>query len=243
MKKTVSLILAVCMMALVVAAVAEMDFAGTTWYLTSAEQNGTTINPAEYGMSISMTLNADGTSSMVAYGEEVSGSWSLSDGILTVTDDTGTPAEFTLGDDGALILEMDGGKMFFTQDAPEAPAADDSAGYLTAESEEAFFGSYRPVSASMLGIDIPLEQLFGDVAVLTVEAGKVITTIGEGENALTSEEATVFEDGMLKVVGEDGESVSATVQLAEDGSIVLVMEQDGMSLTISTEKVEVAVAE
>ena len=130
--------------------------------------------------------------------------------------------------------------MIFTQTAPEATAP---AAVVTAESEEAFFGTFHPVSASVMGVEMPLEQIFGDaLPVFTIEAGKVITVMSEGDEAQTEEQPSVFEDGVLKLyAAEDSEEPVATIQLAEDGNILLVLEQGEATLVITTEKVEAAV--
>ncbi len=92
---------------------------------------------------------------------------------------------------------------------------------------------------------MPLEMIFGDaLPVFTVESGKVTTVSGEGDEAVTDVQPFAFEDGVLKLFAAEGdETPVATVQLAEDGTILLVIEAEGQTMTIVTEKAEVAVAE
>ena len=245
MKKIVSLLLALCLVCLMASAVAELDLAGTTWYLVSMEQAGIVMNPAAMGLEISMTLNADGTSAMVAYGQDSVGSWSINGEVISITDEDNNTQEFSLNENGELVADMgEGNRMVFSQTAPEAPAEAAPAA-VAAESEEEFFGTFKPVSVSVMGVTMPLEMIFGDaIPVFTVEAGKVITTMGEGDEAEVEEEPAVFEEGMLKLYAAEGdEAPVATVQLIEDGTIIMVIEAEGQTITISTEKVEVAVAE
>ena len=245
MKKIVSLLLALCLMGVMAYAVAELDLTGTTWYLVSLEQAGIVMNPAAMGLEISMTLNADGTSAMVAYGEDSVGSWSVEGEVVSITDEDGNTQEFTLNENGELVADMgEGNRMVFSQTAPEAPAEAAPAA-VAAESEEEFFGTFKPVSISAMGMQLPLEMVFGDaLPVFTVDAGKVITVSGEGDEAITDEQPYAFEDGVLKLYAAEGdETPVATVQLVEDGTILLVLETEGQTLTIATEKVEVAVAE
>lgn len=246
MKKIVSLLLALCLMGMMASAVAEIDLAGTTWYLVSLEQEGTTMNPADYGLEISMTLNTDGTSTMVAYGEETTGSWSVDGEVILITDEDDNTQQFSLNENGELVADMgEDNHMVFSQTAPEASAQASAPVAVAADSEEEFYGTFKPVSISALGMELPLEMIFGEVLpVFTVDAGKIITVTGEGDEAITDEQPYAFEDGVLKLYAAEGdETPVATVQLAEDGTILLALEAEGQTLTIATEKVEVAVAE
>ncbi len=246
MKKIVSLLLALCLICVMAPVVAEMDFAGTTWYLVSFEQEGKTMNPAEYGLEINMTLNADGTSTMVAYGEETTGSWSVDGEVILITDEDDNTQQFSLNENGELVADMgEDNRMVYSQTAPEASAQASAPVAVAADSEEEFYGTFKPVSISALGMDIPLEAVFGEaLPIFTVEAGKVITTMEEGDDATTDVQPTIFEDGVLKLYAAEGdETPVATAQLTEDGTILLVLEAEGQTMTISTEKVEVAVTE
>ena len=62
MKKLISLLLILCLAFLAATALAE-DYTGT-WYLVRAVSNGTTVNIDGTGMSITFTLNADGSCDM-----------------------------------------------------------------------------------------------------------------------------------------------------------------------------------
>lgn len=246
MKKIVSLLLVLCLMGVMASAVAEADLAGSTWYLVSLVQEGVAVNPAEMGLEISMTLNADGTSSMVAYGEETTGSWNAEGEVISITDSDGNTQEFSPNENGELVAEMgEDNRMVFSQTAPEASAQADAPVAVAAESEEEFFGTFNPVSVSVMGMAMPLEMIFGDaLPVFTVESGKVTTVSGEGDEAVTDVQPFAFEDGVLKLFAAEGdETPVATVQLAEDGTILLVIEAEGQTMTIITEKAEVAVAE
>lgn len=80
------------------------------WTLLSVEMDGDMINPALFGMSMTLTLNEDGTAAFND-GEEVStANWYVSDAVVYVD---GMP--LTLDDNGCLVLEEDGAKMLFAQ--------------------------------------------------------------------------------------------------------------------------------
>ncbi len=243
MKKIISLLLALCLISLLAFAVAEADFGGTIWYLTSLEQGGTALDPAALGMEVILTLNADGTCTMSGFGDDSTGTWSSDGEVITITEDGSQEQVFSINENSELVLDMGDGKMIFSTTAPEVSTP--SVTFVAAESENAFFGTFKPVSINAMGMDMPPEMVFGeDIPVFTIEAGKVITTMGEGDKAQVEEEPAVFEDGLLNIFDpEGGETPVATVQMAEDGSIVLVLEQDGMTMMIITEKVEVAITD
>ena len=86
MKKLFSLILALCMVCTLVPAVAEEDVTGE-WYLKTMKQGETEYDAGAISYNITMTLNADGTGTMLspASEEPTPGSWTLEGDKITVT--------------------------------------------------------------------------------------------------------------------------------------------------------------
>ena len=249
MKKIVSLLLALCLVCCLSAAVTAE--AGNPvlglWYLTSAETQGITINPADLGMSMSFDIKEDGSCEIVAYGETLAGSWSMKDGILTVTDNDGIPADLTINEDGSLTMAMDGGVMIFTRNAPEGSTTDLPAA-KEAESEEEFFGTFKPTYGYFAGMTIPLEQLsdlmFGGVLpTFRVEPGKIIAVMGEGEEAQEDVTDTTFEEGQLRVYnpvpGQEEPDLVMVIDLLEDDSIGINIISSDQVIAIYTEKMAV----
>ena len=74
MKKITALILALMMACLMLPALAEEDVTGD-WYLQSMSAGGMSINPADMGMSMKLTLNAGGTYAMVSGEDAEEGPW------------------------------------------------------------------------------------------------------------------------------------------------------------------------
>ena len=80
------------------------------WTLLSIEMDGVTLDPALFGMSMTLTLSEDGTAA-IDDGEDVSiGAWYIAGDVLYVED-----MPLTLDESGCLVLEEDGAKMRFSQ--------------------------------------------------------------------------------------------------------------------------------
>ena len=91
------------------------NFVGV-WDLYSMEENGQPASNEDIemmkdlGMTITLTLNADGSVHFDALGSEHEGTWVAKDATtVTITID-GTPEDMTL-EDGVLSMEVDGVKM------------------------------------------------------------------------------------------------------------------------------------
>ena len=85
MKKLVSLIIALAMLCLMVPAMAEETLPTGEWYLISVSAEGTQVDPAVFGMEMTLTLNEDGTCTMVSE-ETEEGTWTFEGNTLTITD-------------------------------------------------------------------------------------------------------------------------------------------------------------
>ena len=251
MKKIVSLLLILGLVCLSAVAVAEggNDILGA-WYLTSAEVQGMTLNPADLGMSMSFDFKEDGSCDIFSNDESIVGSWSINDGVLTVADDKGIPADLSIKEDGSLALDMDGGVLIFTRTAPEASMTDLPA-VKEAESEEEFFGTFKPTFGSFNGMTLPLEtlseQMFGGVLpTFRVEAGQIVAVMGEGEDIQEDVTPATFEEGQLRVYnpipGQEEPQLVMFIQLLEDNSIAINIVSGEQAIIIYAEKVEVEAA-
>lgn len=172
MKKLFALLLALAM-GLSCAAVAEetADYAGY-WLLTSAQVNGETYDPAALGMTAYMELYEDGTCLLVAMDERLDGVWTVTSTGITTTDANGDTAVYTYAD-GALIVEEDGCKLFFTPEAYTMPLN----GLTMADFEGDWVFTYVEVGneayyADELGVEMTL----------SIHDGKGVHTAYSGES-------------------------------------------------------------
>ena len=177
MKKLISLVLILCMVCMLVPAMAD-DSAAGTWYLSEMVANGATVSPSMVGMSWSITLSDDGTAvsimEMAGEKEEQAGTWTQDGDSVTITIDD-QPAVFAFADGKLTLDQGESGKAVFTQDAPEAAAAP-SAG-VAAESEDVFLGNWELTAIGMMGMTLTKDMFAAanmggfDIS-LTVETGK-----------------------------------------------------------------------
>ena len=244
-KRTLSLIAALAALCFSCAA-AEFD-AARTWYARSLEIRGVSLNASEIGLYLKMILNEDGTS-MAVYGagdanetESVPGTWHWEDGRLFIDGKEVTVNE----DEGTLIFETAAGKTVLSRNAPELPG-EAVPGTAAAESEEAFFGVFSPVSAFINDTPVSMTLLAmrfsgGVFPVYTVSGGKIVRTVGDGENAAVYEYVTAFDGGRLYVfeTSPDGAEtyMLLTADLLEDGNVVFAMTgDDGTAARVYAER-------
>lgn len=80
------------------------------WRLEAIEMDGTSMNPAQLGMEMVITLTEDGLVSLYDGSETMQATWFVSYGVAVVDG-----ALLKLREDGKLVLEEEGGMMIFTQ--------------------------------------------------------------------------------------------------------------------------------
>lgn len=178
MKKLLSLLL-VLMMVLSGAAFAEAtDYVGY-WLMTAVDMDGTTVDPTSLGLNAYLELYEDGTCLMVMLSEAQYGTWVATETGIETTDADGIVDAFTL-EDGALVIEEEGSKLYFTAEQYTMP--------LTGLSMEAFDGewvfSYLEFtggiySAEEVGMSMTLSLKDGQgvhTAIYTDETGEVNET-------------------------------------------------------------------
>lgn len=118
MKKISSLLLALVLtFAMCFGAMAEaVDYTGT-WALTLMTSGETSIDPAALGMDMTITLNADGTCSLITMGVAEDGTWAATETGVNVTDATGATNPLTYAD-GTLVMELENTQLIFSPAEP-----------------------------------------------------------------------------------------------------------------------------
>ena len=234
MKKITALILALMMACMMIPAMAEEDVTGE-WYLNQIAAGETVMDPSAFGMSGTLTLNADGTFAMNVTGMDGGeGTWKTEDGkiILTAGEDS---IEAVLAD-GKLALEAIG--LVFSKEAPAAgytPAEvktdaklEDFAGnwgvaYIGVNDTIMDLNAFVSLIASMLGQDAE-STLASSIVTMTIDGTKVTTGAG------TAQEETIeatFADGKLIVKpSEDG--LEIPIVMLQDGNLVIDSSMGGM---------------
>lgn len=223
MKKMLAMLLAaVMLLGCMTLAVAEaLDVTGT-WYLNKLVADGMTLNAADLGMNLMLTLNEDGTavSSVVGVEDEGVGSWAMTDGALTVTIDEDTLEVAVV--DGSLVIEDDGAQMVFTREA-SVPAFVPAA-VVAIEDVAAVDGTWNVSLISVMGLTVSMEEagtetmemLLGDAEPQIVLEGGNVSLFG-GDMA-----PATLADGVL-TIGSEEEGMLLTISLLEDGMLDLNM--------------------
>ena len=213
MKKLLSVLLVLAMLLGACALAETVDLTGE-WYLTELAMGDTSVDPSALGMNITITLNGDGTAVLVStYGDEEEtqeGTWAQTEAGVEVV--TGENPTALLLEDGKLKLYMgEEGAMIFGREKTEAPALPAA---VAAESEDAFLGTWKITSVSMMGLVVPAEVAEINVT-MTVEAGKVTLLSGEEPQEIP----TTFADGVLTASEPDMGEIK--LSLCEDGTVSL----------------------
>lgn len=219
MKKALAALVVLTML-LSAVAVAEADSLVGIWYLNTMESDGTSFNPADFGVEMSIELKDDGTAVVLSSEDETKeGTWSAEGDTVTVTVDD-DPLVLTLTD-GDLVAEEDDMKMVFGTEKSEAEA------YVPGAPIEA---AVEDFAGAWTATKIEMDGTYYDVALLGVEVTASIedTTITlDGfmfsNNALPLE----YADGVLTFSDTDEESGSfgsITAQLLDDGALSLTLD-------------------
>lgn len=212
MKKIAALLLFLFMLGSLATA-ETVDYAGV-WYLVSAESGGIPFNPADIGMEMVMTLNADGTGVITMSGEEDKAATWVSDGeILTVTAKE-QPRVFTLTADGQLVAENEGSKLIFGREAAApgfVPAAE-----IAAPDVAAFNGTWTITTVNVGGMYVPfsaMAQAGLEDAAVVIQDGIVMS--------LGAQETGTFADGKLEIASQIEGMAGKSFSLLEDGTLAM----------------------
>ncbi len=230
MKKLTSVLLALLLAAtLCVVALAEEAFTYVgTWTVTTLEMNGAAMDPTVLGMSISMTLNEDGTCVLNAMGMEQAGTWATTETGITTTDADGVVDAYTLTD-GQLVAEQQGMKLVFTYGDAAAPAEDAEMVNICANlTLEGFNGTWEFTGAETMGMFLPPEMLGMTITLELANGTGVFTVVqagNESQSLLACEIEEIAEFGTVMwtyVLDNTGAAVGygPSLVLYEDGVMV-----------------------
>jgi len=158
----------------------EAGFLGT-WYLESMAMEGVTLNAADLGMSMTMTVNENGTVEMVMFGETASYTWEMKDGAVVVE-----------MDGNAMALTLDGGKLTMTDG--DGISVFGREPVVSAEGAEAspvredvtladFSGSWQGAYMTMPGMRMPVAEMGMEFSVVVQGSTASLNIMGfEKEN-------------------------------------------------------------
>lgn len=225
MKKTLSvLLLAALMLVALCGAMAEAADVTGAWYASV------------FGMTMTLTLNEDGSYLMEMIDEEPeTGDWKL-DGETLIMDE-GTEAETTLVCDGtSMTLDLgEGLEVVFTR---EPIAAFEPSPARTDATLEEYAGEWVCTMLSTMGAQVS-PDLMGVEMSMSIDGEGVVMTLGMFEEPITVELTAAFADGALTLVFpseyEGGEDNVFTIQLLEDGSMSVetVMYEEAFTFYLS----------
>ena len=210
MKKMLSMLLVAVMMctALCCGAMAEAADVTGEWY------------GSLFGMTMTLTLNEDGTYVMDMGDDDPSeGTWQLA-GQALITDRR-ADGQITCAYDGSSLYADagDGMEFLFTR---EPVAAFEPAAARTDATLEEYAGSWTCTLVSMMGMQLPPEMAEVEMS-LVIDGENVTLTLGLFGEPVTADLTAPFADGAMTLTVpseyEDGEDTVFTLQLLEDGTM------------------------
>lgn len=249
MKKMTALALALMMMLSVLAlpVLAEESPVGT-WYLQTMKHEDQEFNAAAIGYNVEITINEDGTVSMISpvSPDPTAGTWSMENGAITINfeDETSSIATGELAD-GMLILSDEGTIMIFSAEKEEIEPIELAEVNPNAAVED-FAGEWSCVyvKAGEQVVDVAANlQAFGFESIpgLKIE-GTAMTLTGIGSIAMLLGNGLelTYADGALVYSLEitEGMGVSVTANLLQDGMAAVTIEAMGQGFTLYFVKAE-----
>ena len=215
MKKLVSLLLALCLAAMMIPAFAEEDLTGV-WY-------GNMM-----GMGVTITLNEDGTFEMAAGGNVMaSGTWKVEDGKLLL-DVEGDTEEFEINDGTLYNAASD---MTLSRNPEDAPAAIEVAEVKPDAAAEEFYGDWVCLAVEVQGMRLDAaayaEKAEDELPGLTVSADAVSFT-GDGMITMLFSMVTlnpVYADGAIVASpAVEDMPISVRFEMLQDGNLKATLE-------------------
>ena len=221
------------------------DIVGT-WYIKSMVEAGIEIDASTLsamGMSMTLTLNEDGTAVMEMTGQDAEeGTWSFEDSVLIFEVET----PFTV-EDGLLTMSTDSESAIFSREAAEAVDASLAPAVADPEAED-FEGDWNATNYVALGIPMPLAM--GGIKIsVTIKDGKAflhedIIDLNNGGEVTESKdmefETSMQDDGTL-YVDFNGEDVLGQIGMEASG-VNLTLHEDGRISATSPEIIETLAA-
>ncbi len=235
MKKLISLILVLCMAAVLVPAFAEDDVTGV-WYLSRAIAQGINMNVISDEVQMTITIREDGTAELFSAlpgqdSQDVEATWTYADGLITITETT-EEAEPTLlkYENNELSVEAGGAVMILTRE-PYTPYEQPAA--VKAESIEAFYGTWYPEISFQYGM---MACLGGAMAVedrskLLIAADTMTETSSGGAVITYMDPVLDPETGILgAALDAQGKEAEVHFTLLEDGTMLVTGHVDELEV-------------
>lgn len=210
------------------------------WVMTGMESSGVQMGVATmemFGLTMTLTLNADGTCVVDGMGQTESGTWRATAQGISITDPTET-VEFVYEND-MLITEQGGSKMMLTREgAPHAVVEAVAAEPVMNVPAEAFEGAWELTTANVFGMNVTAADM-GVTMSFNLAAGQ--GTYLEGDDTTLYELPVTY-----TVTDAEGEPTVLTL-LYQDATmaepvelLALNMLADGrLRLSVSMEGMEV----
>lgn len=239
MKKLLSLLLALCLAAVLVPAAAEEDLIGT-WNLVRATAQGVEMIVIGDEIAITMTIREDGTASLYSLlpGEEpatAENNWSYADGVLTLTNPESGEVEMIAPIvNGEITVEAGGAEMVLSREPHavyEMPAA------VKADSLSAFNGVWCPDISFPSGMMARVPLSMEERAHMEIRNGSVVETESSGEVTQYEGAALDTESGSMKALlslagmGYEGYYADVELTLLEDGTMHVYISFAGYEVT------------
>lgn len=197
------------------------------WLLTSLISNGVTLNPALYGVAMTLTFHADGTFISDDGKQVTTTTWQVTDEGITAGKATLTP-----GEDGSLTLISGGNTMVFTR--PQSAATPTPAPTATPAPTPTLPEDMLPYVGvwhlCYVHHDDVFDGLYGDLRVLSVFG---TLTLQENRNArlkVLADGVTYLDESSVWLSGGDAMYFSATL-----APMTLLDSPDGPFLRYGTE--------
>lgn len=233
MKRLLSLLLTLTLLLMCAAWAEGVDYTGT-WVLTGADIGGMNAGPsllAAYGISHTITLNADGTAIMHDMDDVLDGSWVATENGVTFTFATGESDHFAYRD-GMIIISQPNGSLLFTRE-DAAPAIIEVADPVAQQADYLDFeGEWILTKIRMMGADSPAE-LWGTPMTFHLEGGGGMLREGDDEDGIWIGYETIMypqytEMNIFPMEIGNSEENALKLYIAEEG--YLFMEDGGRYL-------------
>ena len=195
------------------------------WQAESIEMEGEMFSVAELGGEMSFILNADGTAESYDGYTTENGTWTVEDGTVVLE---GVALSY---EDGKLIMEEDGTRMYFIKEDGAAPAAESNQSAVSVSGDAGnYIGKWYADTLEMEGEVYPVAEMGLEMYLILNDDGTAEYFDGE-----TTESSTwAFENGAL-IVDE------VVIQVTEDGR--LLMEDEDSKLYFAKTDAAPAAAE
>ena len=230
MKKLISILLALALCCMMIPAMAESDSMAGVWYIGRATINGEPVVVYD-PEAVTVTLVEDGTGvlTVLSLNQQIECTWAYADSVLTLSAEGQEDLKLPVVD-GEIELAQDPMVLYLTRTPDDTPV--DIPGTLTAESADAFNGTYVPSKMIMMGLLVNAADAVsgtGSLANMKIE-GEKVSFLYEGMDPDVKD--FTFENGVLTNM-EDlmVYKTTSTLSLLEDGSVLytLLTEAAGMS--------------